>query len=167
MCHWKMKNVLGILVLVLGLILLGSCAKPTVVTVVMPGDEGLSCSQLKNEVAETQRFKREAESVKGGTGGNITRGIFFWPAIIQSYSNANEAIAAANNRKVHIFNIMRGKNCTGLGAMVVETTTIVQQGTNISEDENLTQELKDLSELHKSGALTDEEFTKAKSKILN
>ena len=66
-----------------------------------------------------------------------------------------------------LFNIMRNKNCTGLGAMVVETTTMVQQGTNISEDENLTQELKDLSELHKSGALTDEEFTKAKSKILN
>ena len=162
-----MKKLLAVIIFSSSLILLGSCAKPTVVTVVMPGDEGLSCSQLKNEVAETQRFKREAESVKGGTGGNITRGIFFWPAIIQSYSNANEAIAAANNRKVHIFNIMRGKNCTGLGAMVVETTTIVQQGTNISEDENLTQELKDLSELHKSGALTDEEFTKAKSKILN
>ena len=118
-------------------------------------------------MAETQRFKREAESVKGGTGENLTRGLFFWPAIIQSYNNANEAIAAANNRKVHIFNIMRSKNCTGLGTMVVETTTMVQQGINISEDENLTQELKDLSELHKSGALTDEEFTKAKSKILN
>ena len=162
-----MKKLLAVIIFSSSLILLGSCATPTVVTVVMPGDEGLSCSQLKNEVAETQRFKREAESVKGGTGENITRGLFFWPAIIQSYNNANEAIAAANNRKVHIFNIMRSKNCTGLGTMVVETTTMVQQGTNISKDENLTQELKDLSELHKSGALTDEEFTKAKKKLLN
>ena len=162
-----MKKILTNLLLYAGVALLYSCAEPTVVQVVMPGDRELNCGQLKNAVAETERFKREAENVKGGTGGNITRGIFFWPAIVQSYSNANEAIAAANNRKVHIFNIMRGKNCTGLGTMVVETTTMVQQGTNISEDENLTQELKDLSELHKSGALTDEEFTKAKSKILN
>ena len=160
-----MKKIL--VVLLTGFFSLSSCAKPTVVDSIMPGDEELNCGQLKNSVAEAQRFIKDAESVKGGTGENITRGLFFWPAIIQSYNNANEAIAAANNRKVHIFNIMRSKNCTGLGTMVVETTTMVQQGTNISEDENLTQELKDLSELHKSGALTDEEFTKAKNKLLN
>ena len=161
-----MKKFIAVIIFSSSLILLGSCAKPTVVTVVMPGDEGLSCSQLKNEVAETQRFKREAESVKGGTGGNITRGIFFWPAIIQSYSNANEAIAAANNRKVHLFNIMRQKDCKGLGGFVVETSTVVQGDTKASE-ESITQELKSLNELYKSGVLTEEEFTQAKKKLLN
>ena len=160
-----MKKLLAVIIFSSSLILLGSCAKPTVVTVVMPGDEGLSCSQLKNEVAETQRFKREAESVKGGTGGNITRGIFFWPAIVQSYSNANEAIAAANSRKVHLFNIMNDRKCKGVGELVVQTTTILQEETKSSK-ENLAQELRDLAELHKSGILTDEEFSKAKSKIL-
>mgnify|MGYP000415651616 CR=1 FL=1 len=160
-----MKKLLAVIIFSSSLILLGSCAKPTVVTVVMPGDEGLSCSQLKNEVSETQRFKREAEDVKGGTGGNITRGIFFWPAIIQSYSNANEAIAAANSRKVHLFNIMNDRKCKGVGELVVQTTTILQEETKSSE-ENLAQELRGLAELHKSGILTDEEFSKAKSKIL-
>ena len=161
-----MKKLLAVIIFSSSLILLGSCAKPTVVTVVMPGDEGLSCSQLKNEVAETQRFKREAEAVKGGTGGNITRGLLFWPAIIGSYQNANEAIAAANNRKVHLFNIMRKKDCKGLGGFVVETTTVVQGDTKASE-ESITQELKSLNELYKSGVLTEEEFTQAKKKLLN
>ena len=166
MYHWKMKNVLEVLVLVLGLILLNSCAKPTIVDVIMPGDEELNCGQLKNGVAETQRFKREAEAVKGGTGGNITRGLLFWPAIIGSYQNANEAIAAANNRKVHLFNIMRKKDCKGLGGFVVETTTVVQGDTKASE-ESITQELKSLNELYKSGVLTEEEFTQAKKKLLH
>ena len=161
-----MKKLLSVIIFSSSLILLGSCATPTVVTVVMPGDEGLSCSQLKNEVAETQRFKREAEAVKGGTGGNITRGLLFWPAIIGSYQNANEAIAAANNRKVHLFNIMRKKDCKGLGGFVVETTTVVQGDTKASE-ESITQELKSLNELYKSGVLTEEEFTQAKKKLLN
>jgi|TARA_B100001964_G_scaffold132416_1_gene146273 hypothetical protein len=154
-------------ILLIGFVFLNSCAKPTVVDSVMPGDEELNCGQLKNAVAESQRFIREAESVKGGTGGNITRGLLFWPAIIGTYNNANEAIAAANTRKVHLFNIMRRKDCKGLGELVVETTTMVEKGTNISEDDNLSQELKNLNELHKSGALTDEEFTQAKKKLLN
>jgi hypothetical protein len=38
---------------------------------------------------------------------------------------------------------------------------------NLSADSNLTEHLKTLSELYKSGALTKEEFTKAKKKLLN
>jgi len=160
-----MKKILTNLLLYAGVALLYSCAEPTVVQVIMPGDQELNCGQLKNAVAETERFKREAENVKGGTGDNITRGIFFWPAIVQSYSNANEAIAAANSRKVHLFNIMNERKCKGVGELVVQTTTIVQEETKSSK-ENLAQELRDLAELHKSGILTDEEFSKAKSKIL-
>ena len=159
-----MKKLLAILVL--GFVFLNSCAKPTVVQTIMPGDEELNCGQLKNAVAEAQRFIREAEGVKGGTGGNITRGLLFWPAIIQSYSNANEAIAAANTRKVHLFNVMRRKDCKGLGVLVVETTAVGGEESRRSE-ESLADELKNLNELHKSGALTDEEFTKAKKKLLN
>ena len=158
-----MKKLL--VILLTSFVFLNSCAKPTVVDTVMPGDEELNCGQLKNSVAEAQRFIRDAEGVKGGTGENITRGILFWPAIVQSYSNANEAIAAANSRKVHLFNIMNDRKCKGVGELVVQTTTILQEETKSSK-ENLAQELRDLGELHKSGILTDEEFSKAKSKIL-
>ncbi len=91
-------------------VLLSACASPTVVQSVKPGDAGLSCPQLQNEFADTERFKKEAESEKGVTGGNAAR-LLFWPAIIGTYMNANEAMAAAENRKVHLSNIMIQKNC--------------------------------------------------------
>ena len=155
-----------LVILLTGFFFLNSCAKPTVVDSIMPGDEELNCGQLKNAVAEAQRFIKDAEGVKGGTGDNWARGLLFWPAIIQSYSNANEAIAAANTRKVHLFNIMRQKNCKNVGSLVVETTAIGGEDSKRSE-ESLTSELQTLSELHKSGVLTKEEFEKAKKKLLN
>ena len=159
-----MKKLL--VILLTGFVFLNSCAKPTVVDSIMPGDEELNCGQLKNSVAEAQRFIRDAESVKGGTGDNWARGLLFWPAIIQSYSNANEAIAAANTRKVHLFNIMRQKNCKNVGSLVVETTAFGGEDSKRSE-ESLSNELQNLSELYKSGVLTEEEFKQAKKKILN
>jgi hypothetical protein len=35
----------------------GSCASPTVVQTIKPGDSGLSCPQLQNEYADTREFK--------------------------------------------------------------------------------------------------------------
>jgi translation initiation factor IF-3 len=37
--------------------------------------------------------------------------LLFWPSIIGTYMNANEAIAAAENRKVHLVNVMMNKKC--------------------------------------------------------
>ena len=37
----------------------------------------------------------------------------------------------------------------------------------VSDNTNLTEQLNSLNELYKSGALTKEEFTKAKEKLLN
>ncbi len=87
------------------------CASPTVIQSVKAGDAGLSCPQLQNEYQDTERFKAEADKEKGLTGGNVARALLFWPAILGSYSNANEAIAAADNRKVHLANLMNQKNC--------------------------------------------------------
>ena len=77
---------------------------------VKPGDAGLTCPQLQNEYADTERFKKEAEGEKGVTGGNVAR-LLFWPSIVGTYMNANEAIAAADNRRVHLANLMTQKTC--------------------------------------------------------
>jgi len=98
------------LVFIAGAVVLAGCASPTVVQSVKPNDVGLNCEQLKNEFTEAEKFKAEAGSEKGVTGGNALR-LLFWPAIIGTYMNANEAIAAADNRKVHLANIMSQKNC--------------------------------------------------------
>ena len=90
--------------------LLTACASPTVVQTVKPGDMGLTCAQLQNEFSDAERFKKEADAEKGVTGGNVAR-LLFWPAIIGTTMNANEAIAAAENRKVHLTNVMMQNKC--------------------------------------------------------
>ena len=91
--------------------LLTACASPTVTQVVKPGDNGLSCGQLQNEFSDAQRLKKEADAEKSVTGGNVVRALFFWPAIIGTAMNANEAISAADNRTVHLANVMRENKC--------------------------------------------------------
>ena len=104
-----MKKFRGILVFGISIILLNSCAKPTVVNVVLPGDDELNCEQLENAVAESQKIKREAEYAKEGTGGNVTRLLLFWPAWAQTLHNADVAIMAANDRIYNLFNIRKKK----------------------------------------------------------
>ena len=90
---------------------LTACASPTVVQSVKVGDNGLTCSQLQNEYQDAEKFRADADKEKGVTGGNVVRALLFWPAILGSFSNANEAIAAADSRRVHLANIMTQKNC--------------------------------------------------------
>ena len=155
-----MKKLLGILVLFISLILLDSCAKPTVVNIVLPEDEKLNCEQLENAVAETQKIKEEAEYAKQGTGGNITRMILFCPAWAQTLHNADVAIQAANDRNYHLINIMKKKNCKGvdnINAQINKSTT---------STDNVVGQLKILKKMYDSGDLTQEEYTKAKKKVL-
>ena len=149
-----------ILTLYVGLILLNSCAKPTVVDVVLPEDEKLNCEQLENAVADTQKIKKDAEYAKEGTGGNLTRMMLFWPAWAQTLHNADVAIQAANDRNYHLINIMKKKNCKGvdnINAQINKSTT---------STDNVAGQLKILKEMYDSGDLTQEEYTKAKKKML-
>ncbi len=98
-------------VVVAAIAALAGCATPTVTQVVKPGDTGLSCAQIQNEYSDVQRLKKEADAEKSVTGGNVVRAIFFWPAIIGTAMNANEAIAAADNRTVHLSNLMIQQKC--------------------------------------------------------
>ena len=156
-----MKKFLGILVLSVSIILLNACAKPTVVNVVLPGDEELNCEQLENAVAESQKIKREAEYAKEGTGGNITRVMLFWPAWAKTLHNADVAVRAADDRIFHLFKIMKKKSCTNVDK--IEAQILNMENTKIT----ITQQLKELKEMYKSGDLTKEEYKKAKKKILD
>ena len=154
-----MKKFLAVLILGLGLILLISCAKPTVVNVVMPEDEKLNCEQLKDGYVETRRFKQEAENVKEvNSGGNMTRTMFFWPALLQTLHNADMAIRAANNRAYHLIDIMKNKNCTDADKLYSELTR--------SDTITVSFEINRLNKLYRRGVLTEEEFKQAKKKVL-
>ncbi|MGL4230542.1 MAG: hypothetical protein ACRDAM_07200 [Casimicrobium sp.] len=91
--------------------LVAGCASPTVVQREKIGDEQLSCEQLRFEIGEAERYKREAEKEKGVTGTNVAAALFFWPAIAGTYMNANDAIRAAEDRRSRLVNIYNTKRC--------------------------------------------------------
>ena len=99
-----MKKISRILLIILTLVLIKSCARPTVVDVVMPRDK-----ELKDEYSETRRFKQEALDVQSAPGAQTARSVFFWPALLVTLHNGDKAINAANERAYHIVDIMKKK----------------------------------------------------------
>tara|TARA_Y100000590_G_C14882317_1_gene699456 strand:- start:9 stop:473 length:465 start_codon:yes stop_codon:yes gene_type:complete len=153
-----MKQFIRIFVLFISLAFLNSCAKPTVVNIVLPGDDKLNCEQLENEIAETQKIRKDAEFAKEGTGGNVARALLFWPAWAQTLHNADVAIQAANDRNFHLIKLMKKKNCKGVES--------INDRIDKSSTSNIASQLKILKEMYDSGDLTKEEYTKAKKKVL-
>ena len=155
-----MRNFLSILII--SFVLLTSCAKPTVVNVTLPNDNKLNCEKLENAVADAQEFRRKAIAVTGNTGKNQAAAILFWPALMMTYVNASEAIVAANERSVHLINIMQDKNCNNVDKVLahIASTPRVQTLKDLSEA------YKNLNELYKSGALTEDEFVREKRQVL-
>ena len=155
-----MRNFLSILII--SFVLLTSCAKPTVVNVTLPNDNKLNCEKLENAIADAQAFRRKAVAVTGNTGKNQAAAILFWPALMMTYVNASEAIVAANERSVHLINIMQDKNCKNVDKVLahVASTPRVQTLRDLSEA------YKSLLELYKSGGLTEKEYNTQKRKVL-
>ena len=143
------------------MILLNACAKPTVVNIVLPEDDKLNCEQLENAVADSQKIRRDAEYAKDSTGGNVARMMLFWPAWARTLHNADVAIAAADDRIYHLFNIMKKKKCKGIDKIEAQITSTPTSTNNIAG------QLRELKEMYKSGDLTKEEYEKAKKKTLD
>ena len=142
------------------LILLTSCGKPTVVQISLPGDSDLSCKELDLKVMEAQKIKREAVIASDQTGANIARVAFYWPAWAMTLHNADKAIAAADDRTFHLYKIMKKKNCEESKSVRNLITEKRKYYIGVSK------ELKELKKLYKSGDLTEEEYVKAKKKVL-
>ena len=104
-----MKNRLILAIFFLGL--LGGCSTPKVIETTRLSDRDLSCDSLKDEYRYAEQAKKDAEDVKGVNGTNTAAAIFFPVGIIATYSNANEAIAAADTRMMRLTDLMDKKNC--------------------------------------------------------
>ena len=155
-----MKYFLGIFVL--SIFLLNSCAKPTVVNVVLPEDKNLNCKQLETSITDAQEFRRKAIGVTGNTPQNQARGMLFWPALMVTYLNAHEAIVAANERSVNLINLMLDNNCNNSEKVLKRVSSTPR----VQTLKDLSQTYRDLKELYESGALTDDEFRREKKQIL-
>lgn len=92
---------------------LAGCATPEVVQVDQVGDESFDCEQLRAAIADAGRFEREARHDRGITGTNVAAAAFFWPALVGTYMNTDEAIEAAKRRQEHLTELYRDKKCGG------------------------------------------------------
>lgn len=92
-------------------LMLSACVTPHVVQPVRAGDVSLNCTQLMYEMDEADAFRASADKERGATGSNVMAVLFFWPALLGTYSNINEAVAAADNRKIHLLSLYQQKNC--------------------------------------------------------
>jgi len=102
-----MKNIIAILLVTA----LAGCATPTVVETRKTGDSSLSCEQIKVEITEAERFEREARKERTVTGTNVAAAILFWPALLGTYSNTEQAINAARERKENLTKLAQNINC--------------------------------------------------------
>ena len=162
MYHYQMKNLFKFIIATFSLFIIYSCAKPTVVNVVLPEDKNLNCEQLEASITDAQEFRRKAIQVTGNTPQNQARGMLFWPALMMTYLNAHEAIVAANERSVNLINHMLDNNCKNSEKVLRR----VHSTPRLQTLKSLSQAYKDLKEVYESGALTDKEFSAHKKKIL-
>ena len=88
-----------------------ACASPTVVQTKQLKDAEMSCKQLKDALDEAEEFEAKARKERGMTGTNVAAAIFFWPAMLGTYSNTEEAINAAKDRQRHLQKLAEQKDC--------------------------------------------------------
>lgn len=90
---------------------LGACATPEVTQVRKSGDSDLACAQLKAEFVRAQELEAAARKERTVTGTNVAAAIFFWPALIGTYSNTESAINAAVDRQRAVEKLATEKAC--------------------------------------------------------
>ena len=95
------------------LLLLSACSTPAIAPsdTAKADDSQLACEQLQSEYAAVQRARDDAEKEKGFTGANIVAALFFLPALFDTYSKANQAIATADARHARLTDLMNRRGC--------------------------------------------------------
>ncbi|EGK14716.1 hypothetical protein [Psychrobacter sanguinis] len=87
------------------------CATPHVVQTTKATDTNLSCKQIVTEISEAERFEKEARDDRKVTGTNVAAAVLFWPALIGTYANTEEAIDAAKLRRENLTKLHTKKSC--------------------------------------------------------
>tara|TARA_A100001011_G_scaffold385618_1_gene459938 strand:+ start:280 stop:594 length:315 start_codon:yes stop_codon:yes gene_type:complete len=89
-----------------------ACATPTVVNVIGPNDNKLSCEELSVEIAKANKYADEAKKAKKmDQPHNIGALLFFLPGYGVTMKNIDEALIAARERANHLNNLKEKKNC--------------------------------------------------------
>ena len=102
------KTIITLLIL----FILTACATPTVVNIIGPNDNNLSCEELSKEIEIANKYADEAqEAKKMSSPHNIGAILFFLPGAGVTMKNVEEALIAAKERALHLNRIKEKKGC--------------------------------------------------------
>ncbi len=134
---------------------LTGCATPTVVTERTAADLNLTCDELLSEISEAERFENEARGDRGVTGTNVAAAVVFWPALLGTYANTEEAIKAARGRQTYLSGLYEDKSCSDVVAADSSATA-----------QSVTERLRELDSMKESGLITEAEYLSARQRAL-
>ena len=102
------KTIITLLIL----LILTACATPTVVNIIGPNDNKLTCEELSKEIEIANRYADEAqEAKKMSSPHNVGAILFFLPGAGVTMKNVEEAVIAAKERALHLNRIKEKKDC--------------------------------------------------------
>ncbi|MBO6798316.1 hypothetical protein [Maricaulis sp.] len=88
-----------------------ACTSTPKVDVRQPGDQSMSCAQLEEEMHALDDIQEEAENNQGVNTANVAAVVFFWPAAVGNYMEADRAMDLAQERHEHLMDIYDAKSC--------------------------------------------------------
>ena len=92
-------------------LIVSGCVSPEVVQTKSVADNDLSCSDIKLQLTQLEEIRSEAQKGKTVSGQNVAAAIIFWPAVIGNYSNAQQALEAAEKRNDVLVTLAQKKRC--------------------------------------------------------
>ena len=143
----------------MSLIILFGCAGSAthdVVSAYQSKDSALTCSEIDKEIVLAQVIIDGINEDKSGiSGADIMDGLLYFPFnMIAKSQNYKNSLSAADKRIERLENLKIDKDCKETSKEIIKIKT------------SLSQELKELTKMYKSGDLTKIEFEKAKNKLL-
>ena len=98
----------------LAAVLLAGCAAPEFSSV-HPKDEALTCAELVEHFAESQRMREEALADRSRAGIDPARARLMWPSLLgvdkRSVAEIEHARAVSEARSAHLAKLMRDRRC--------------------------------------------------------
>lgn len=149
-----------VLILAVSAVLITGCAgsaSHNVLTANQAGDDMLSCSQLDAEIVRAQVVIDGVNQDKNDlSGADVIDGLLWFPFnLIAKSGNYSNALKAADERIGRLQEIKNDKSCDGMS----------RDQQHVAADEIITK-LSELSQMHKAGDLSTEEYNMAKRQVL-
>lgn len=90
------------------------CVTTEKVAVNQVGDEGLTCADIKTQSARLEDVSNKARQNKGVNTANVAAVLFFWPAAVGNYMDADNAEKLIERRRTRLADLYSAKQCSGV-----------------------------------------------------